>query len=199
MIACLQIGPDILSRRFVIQNYIHYDAKKKGGAIPSDLDTWDWSCADAIDLQLSQAGFKDGILAGYREWKRVQLTRAGLAQCAVEASIFPRSPRALGQLEIDTLFAWKPTVSREWFEHLNGGGDYPTAWPLILRPAIASERPAKWYVEDGSGRAICFFRALLRLDNAEKCAFGYLGVTPDPTSTFMRETFPELIANTAAT
>ena len=32
---------------------------------------------------------------------------------------------------------------------------------MILRPAVKAESPAKWYVEDGSGRAVCFFRRLI--------------------------------------
>ena len=67
--------------------------------------------------------------------------------------MFPGLPRVLSQLSrLSEFETWKPDREVEWFEQLERGGDYPREWPLILRPAVTGEFPAKWYVEDGSGR-----------------------------------------------
>ena len=62
---------------------------------------------------------------------------------------------------------------------------------MILRPSVKSEYPAKWYIEDGSGRALCLCRRMLRHAEPWRVAYGYLGVIPDEKSNFMRS-HPEL-------
>ena len=183
-----------ITRRELVELYIRYDARKKNGVVPPDLSEWDWSSADAIDAGLAANGFKSGVIAGYTSWRAVELDRAELSRCAIVSGIFPTLPRVLGQLPGYAAFdKWKPNHDVEWFEPLESGAEYPRKWPLILRPSIAIERPATWYLEDGSGRAICFFRHLVRSGNDLKRAFGYVGATPDLRSTFMRQTFPSLL------
>src|SRR5438034_5581404 len=185
---------ELVPRKLVVEKYIRYDARKKKGVVPTDMTDWDWSSADDLDRRLDSAGFKTGIIAGYTFWKPISLPQSDLANCAVEIAIFPGLPRALGQLVgLPQFETWKPPGNKEWFQRLNGGGDYPKEWPLILRPAVRIEHPAKWYVEDGSGRAICFFRRLIRTSDDTSRAHGYLGVRPDAGSTFMRTKFPELL------
>jgi hypothetical protein len=83
----------------------------------------------------------------------------------------------LGELGGLPQFAiWQPDHPKEWFEYLDRGGNYPPEWPLILRPAVTSERPAECYIEDGSGRAICFFRRLFRTRDYTSRAYGHVGV-----------------------
>lgn len=186
---------ELISRRSVIEQYIQYDARKKNIPVPPDMEEWDWSSADDLDRRLKDAHFKKGIIAGYTFWQLIELNRSDLAGCAVKIGIFPGLPRALGKLVgLPDFEAWKPHRETEWFERLNRGGDCPKEWPLILRPAVRSEYPANWYVEDGSGRAVCFFSRLMRASNDSSRAYGYLGVTPDGKSTFMRDKFPELLS-----
>lgn len=185
---------ELVTRRFVIEQYIRYDARKKNIPVPKDMNEWDWSSADDLDRRLQAADFKHGIIAGYTWWKPVELNRLDLAHCAIVDHIFPDLPRVLALLAgLPEFIEWQPDHLKEWFEHLDRGGDYPREWPLILRPAVASEFPAKGYVEDGSGRAMCFFRRLLRLSDFNSRAYGYLGVTADRDSTFMQTHFPELL------
>jgi hypothetical protein len=185
----------LVERRFVIEQYVRYDAPKKNRAIPANMDEWDWSSADDLDRRLKASGFKHGIISGYAFWKTVAPSRSDLADCAVEAKIFPHLPRPLGQSDGTPEFEqWKPDRNTEWFEPLERGEEYPTDWPLIIRPAVLREYPAKYYVEDGSGRAVCFFRRLVRTSNYTSRAYGHLGMIPDKTSTFIRKTFPELLS-----
>lgn len=177
----------------VIEEYVRYDALKKKLSIP-DMSDWDWSSADVLDMRLKAVGFKWGIITGYITWKRVELDYRDLADCAIWNGIFPGLPQVLSQLSLSELEEWKPGRNVEWFEQLDRGADYPPEWPLILRPAVKSESPAKWYVEDGSGRAICFFRRLMRTADYTSRASSYLGVHPDPNSTFLRNDFTELLA-----
>jgi hypothetical protein len=80
---------DLVPRRHVIEQYIHYDSRKKGVAIPGNINEWDWSSADDLDRRLHSAGFKNGIIAGYTLWRGVSLGQSDLADCAVEIHIFP--------------------------------------------------------------------------------------------------------------
>ena len=159
------------------------------------MHEWDWSSADDLDRKLGAAGFKTGIIAGYTFWKPIELDSRDLANCAIFTGLFPDLPRVLSQLSrLPEFETWKLNGAKEWFERLDGGGEYPKDWLLILRPGVRSEYPAKWYVEDGSGRAVCFFRRLIRTSDNTSRAYGYLGVTPDRDSSFMRDNFPELLS-----
>ena len=184
---------ELIPRRAVIEEYVRYDARKKKLVVPADMADWDWSSADDLDRRLRSAKFKPGIIAGYTDWKRVELAYRELANCAICNGIFPGVTRVLGQLTLSGLENWKPDRDVEWFEPLERGPDYPTEWPMILRPAVKSESPAMWYVEDGSGRAICFFRRLVRTADYTSRAFGYLGIAPDANSTFMKDNFRGLL------
>ena len=65
--------------------------------------------------------------------------------------------------------------------------------PFLLRPALRSEWPASWYVEDGSGRAVALVANQDRF-GSQVVAIGYLGSKPDQKSEFMqREPFRQLL------
>lgn len=184
----------MISRQNLIKLYVHYDARKKGGAVPGDLDSWEWPNANSLDEKLKANGLKHGIVAGYSLWEPIRLARAELARCALVAGILPHwLPRVLGKLELRDVETWEPDRRTEWYHPLERGEPYPTEWPLILRPAVMSERPAEWYIEDGSGRALCLYRRLLRNPADTTTAPAFLGSAPDPGSRFMRERFPELL------
>jgi hypothetical protein len=72
-----------------------------------------------------------------------------------------------------------------WYAPLEAN-QWKEEYALILRPPTPSEmlRGAKLYVEDGSGRSICYYRTLLRT-NTESRMRGYLGFAPDPGSRFL--------------
>jgi hypothetical protein len=62
---------------------------------------------------------------------------------------------------------------------------------LIVRPSVRSEEPAKWYIEDGSGRALALLQRILRYGESGRTAWVYLGREPDERSTFIASR-PEL-------
>lgn len=184
---------ELLPRRFVVEQYVRYDAPKKKKQVPVFND-WDWSNANAIDARLIADGYKHGVIAGYLFWKAVELNQSDLACCAIDNAIFPDLPRSLGELcGYEKFKTWEPNGKPEWHEPLERGEAYKREWPLLLRPSVSCESPAKWYLEDGSGRGICLFRQLLRFNDSGRKAFGYLGVTPDQESAFMKENFRALL------
>ncbi len=185
----------LLPRRFVVEEFIRYNSRKKDRLPPADLDSWDWENADEIDKRLAQGGYKSGIIAGYISWHGLELGQAEFAKCAVVDSIFPQGcPRVLGQLVGSKEFeSWKPDRPTEWYELIENGNPYPGEWPFILRPAVESEYPAIWYIEDGSGRGTCLFRRLIHTNDHTSKAPGYLGIVPDANSSFMQEKFPSLL------
>ena len=181
-----------ISRQRVIETYVRYDAKKKNKP-PIDFEHWNWDDANSLDEKLQAAGYKFGVISGYIIWNLVQLSYDDLGECAIVNCIFKGLPQTLGELTNFPAFDnWKPDKPPEWFETLEAGGNFPKEWAMILRPSVACEKPAKWYVEDGSGRAICFFRYLVRQKDQGRSAFGYLGIEIDPSSNFMKNTFGEL-------
>ena len=181
------------SRRDVIELYVRYDAEKKGSAMP-DFTAWPWDSADGLDEQLGRHGFKPGVLSGFVLWHSMSLGRQELLECAVVNSIFPRKSQALSILCREPEFmGWVPDRDTAWFEAIESGAPYDERWPFILRPAVASEAPARWYIEDGSGRGVGLLRRLLRNENDHTKAPAFVGAVPDPTSTFMQRHFASLL------
>jgi len=184
-----------LDRRDVVQAHVIYDAAKKKGPVP-ELDRWDWSSADQLDQALSAAGYKPGILAGYLSWQKVELELDDLSRCAVVNSISDelKGPRDLGGLlQRNLLINWTPRRVVGWMAQVEGGIPFSETEPFILRPSVQSELPAKWYLEDGSGRATALVSRSSRFGTGTTVAYGFLGDSPDPESTFMRRRFPTLI------
>jgi hypothetical protein len=176
-----------VSRRDVIAFYVEYDRRKKGQPSLRDLATWPWDNLEALDQKLRDNGLKAGVLPAYRSWWLVELDLSDLLDCAIVNHIFPDRPQALGLLvgqgSIET---WAPPDRPEWWEPLSSGLNLPREWALILRPSVSSERPAKWYLEDGSGRALALVQRMLRSGEPWRTAFAYLGIVPDESSSFIR-------------
>jgi hypothetical protein len=186
-----------VARRTAIEAYVRYDCGKKGLPVP-DFAQWDWSAADSVDAEMVSARFKSGIPAGYLQWDKVEVTMSDLRDCAVDVAIFARGkPRSLWLLERgDEIVRWKPDRQTTWYESISRGQTLEAFAPLMLRPAERGEAPARWYVEDGSGRAIAFVANNTLFDPSQTLATVYLGTVPDPHSSFMKEKFQELLRGT---
>ncbi len=190
------IDPENLSRREIIEYYIEYDAKKKNIPLPSDIDKWDWNNPNDIDEKLKSNGFKYGVITGYRQWNLVQLSTHDLFNCAIVNSVeeFAGLSQTLGKLvSHHEFYDRRPDRTTDWYKRLEDGEPFHREWAMILRPTVSSEYPAKWYIEDGSGRAICFLRRLIQQKDEKSLAYGYLGKDPDHTSEFMNHHFRELL------
>lgn len=189
------VEPQKLSRREFIERYLKYEAQKKNLPLPSDINEWDWTSPDSIDQKLRSGGFKFGIISGFKHWQHLTLFKEDLLKCAIVNHIFPYEQQVLSHLVSRSTFqSWTPDRQTEWYDRLNGGGPFSREWALILRPAVSSERPAVWYIEDGGGRAVCFLRRLIRESDQTSVATGYLGEDPDSSSKFMAQHFRELLS-----
>lgn len=105
----------------------------------------------------------------------------------------PGEPQALCQLVLrGKLAEWIPKGSPDWWSLIGNGSDLDVKSALIARPALRSEGPAKWYIEDGSGRALALLQRILRYGEVHRTAWAYLGHEPDERSAFIRE-HPELM------
>ena len=150
----MRIIKERVTRRDVITFYVGYDRRKKRQPAIGDLHTWPWDNPGAIDERLRNNCLKSGVLSAYRMWQLIQLDFIDIMDCAIVDHIFKGHPQALGRLVgRDLIETWRPQDDPEWWEPLSSGCDMPQEWALILRPAVANEHPARWYIEDGSGRA----------------------------------------------
>lgn len=193
-----------VTRRAVIEGYAKYDYRKKQNSetLP-DFDKWNWSSADAIDEELDRAGLKTGIPAGYLVWDIVQITIPDFRECAVKGGIFAgQMHRQLGLIEQNGGLAnWEDKLFRHlgnrqvpsWYDHIKHGEVLADSAPFLLRPPVSCESPARWYVEDGSGRAVTFVANSKSFAPLETVATGFLGTVLDANSTFMRTHFAELL------
>jgi hypothetical protein len=186
-----------LDRRAVVEAYINYDSSKKSLAVP-DTNAWDWTSADAIDTTLRDAGYKAGIAAGFTSWERVALMIDDLRECAVVSTISSEMgyrARDLGGLnDAGVLANWRPREPMpSWYGALAAGVPLTPNDPFLLRAAVRTEAPAKWYLEDGSGRATTIVANAERFDQERPVAYGFLGILADPSSSFMCSRFSELL------
>ena len=179
-----------LSRKEMVEWYINYDTRKKGKEFPEDINLWNWEDPNDLDTHLREAGFKFGVITGYRNWDLVGISFEDLENCAIVNHIFPSKVQRLGDLaKLPEFEVWKPLYKAEWFSALDAGKPFPVEWALLLRESGVSEKKTKWYIEDGSGRAITFFRSMIRSGDHSKNAYGYLGANLDHSSNFMKEHF----------
>lgn len=190
----MRIERDTVTREEVIRFYSKYDRRKKGQPSPYDPATWPWDDPDGLDRKLADSGLKKGALAAYRTWSLAEFSVADLLECAVVNHIFPGQPQALGQLILlGKLAEWRPIGDPEWWRLIENGSELDAESALIVRPALKSEAPAKWYLEDGSGRALALLQRILRYGEAFRTAWAYLGHEPDEQSAFIKSR-PELQA-----
>jgi hypothetical protein len=189
----MRVAEESKTREEVIRFYAKYDRHKKGGQdLPSDIDNWPWDNPEVLDRKLRENGLKDGVLAAYRTWQFVELTITDLLERAIVNSIFPGEPQAIGRLLLrGKLAEWFPIGAPHWWQLIGNGSSLDRESALIARPSVSSEAPAKWYIEDGSGRVLALLQRILRYGEIERTAWAYLGKEPDDRSTFIKSR-PEL-------
>ena len=190
----MRISKRNIERRTVVEAYARYDCSKKGHSTP-DFATWDWTQADAIDRQMKCAQLKCGVPAGYLLWDEVEITMLDLRRCAVVAQFFPGKPRALGILKDDGELVAKPKPERSWYRRVSTGESLNESDPLLQRPAVRGEFPACYYIEDGSGRATTLVANEALFDPSQILAIGFIGRSPDQSSSFMQRHLRELLRN----
>lgn len=181
-----------INREKLIEFYIAMDASKKGIPKPLDYDTaiWkNWNDPNMLDQWLQDSHYKHGVIPGFRKWAYVQLSNEDLLNCAIVNSIgiFKDLGQYLRNLsKMKEFQEWKPDRKADWYNPLSQG-NFNEHLSIILRPACGNEKEqgAKLYIEDGSGRAICYLRAILEFDK-ESEMYGYVGFDPDPDSKFLQ-------------
>ncbi len=188
----MKIIEEHVTRRDVITYYVKYDRKKKNMPAIENLESWSWNDPKAIDEQLKNNNLKSGVLSAYREWQLTRLDYADIAGCAIVNHIFRGQPQALGRISQSLIANFKPLNNPDWWEKLSSGSDITRESALILRPSVSSERPATWYIEDGSGRALALFQRMLLYSEFSRTAYAYIGIIPDEGSHFIIE-HPELL------
>ena len=188
----MKIIEEHITRRDVITYYVEYDRQKKRQPAIETLEAWPWNDPNAIDEQLQSNHLKPGVLSAYRAWQLAQLDYDDLVDCAIVNHIFHGQPQALGRIDPNLIAKSQPNSNPEWWGPLSSGSDITREWALILRPSVSSERPAKWYIEDGSGRALALFQRMLVYQELWRTAYGYIGIIPDEGSHFIQK-HPELL------
>jgi len=189
----MRVIEDHVNRERVIRSYAKYDRRKKfQGTLPPDMDEWPWDDPVELDTRLAKNGLKSGVLSGYRDWQFVEIGLTDFLECAIFNGIFPGQPQALCLLVLlGKVAGWSPDRSTEWLNPIRGGAELNAECPFILRPSVTSEAPAKWYIEDGSGRALAFLQRALSYRELDRTAWAYVGIEPDMRSSFIASR-PEL-------
>lgn len=186
-----------VTRKELIHFYLLRETQKRRSDISPELLDIDFEDPNSIDAIFRDKILKTGIIPAYKTWDFVRLYKSDLAQCAIHPNLLKIGERVLGNVIHSTEFInWKPHITTSWYDELNNPPadfQYPEKWALILRPATRGEaiHGARWYVEDGSGRSLCFFRSLQRMSD-DAFAFAYIAKTPDAKSDFLRNRFAEL-------
>jgi hypothetical protein len=190
-----------IPRRDVIAFYVTYDRAKKPGAVDPPLEEWPWTSCGDLDRALEGNKLKWGCMTAYRTWSLVQLGHEDLLDCAVDRGTAFRSfnveVQSLRELVRRGLIdGWEPKGAPDnapsWWQPLRGGAGLPRDAALILRPATVGEAPAKWYVEDGTGRVLALVQGARNLVR-ERIVFAYVGeaAATDEQSEWLK-TRPEL-------
>ena len=176
------------SRQELINFYLNRE-KEKASNLEFNLGNLDWDDPNTIDAFLRRYGLKAGVISGFKKWDYAKLYRKDILECAIVNQIFPGKSQKLSDLVNTQEFRdWKPDRDTSWYSELSSGNStrYPEKWALILRLALPSENGARWYVEDGSGRAICFLKRLVRDSDDHGFAYAYIGKEPDSKSDWLR-------------
>lgn len=172
----------------VIKFYLEGEAIKKNKPIPPSFNLLNLDDPNATDQWLKQNDYKYGVLSGFSQWALVELSVDDLGSIAVVNHVFKLSrvlKNLAGTRELEDwipnrnpLPLWYgPLWAIEWRDELS----------IILRPPTPGERSegAALYVEDGSGRSICYYRSLLRTGSLSRMR-GYIGFNPNSLSIFFR-------------
>ncbi|MBU0999041.1 hypothetical protein KKG24_01905 [Patescibacteria group bacterium] len=182
----------IIDRKELIDLYLEAEEVKKQKSIPPGYDLLEWDNPNNLDTWLEKYGYKHGVISGFKQWAYVKLNKGDLMNCAIVAGIdiFCRMSQRLGNLENTEEFnRWEPNKKPVpiWYESLSRGC-FKEKFAVIMRPACESEikQGAKYYVEDGSGRMICYLRSILSLNSKSEMT-AYLAFDPDESSSFLNE------------
>ncbi len=178
----------VVPQKDVIDFYLGIEAVKKVKPIPSDYPSLNLDNPNATDDWLNAHFYKRGVLAGFRQWALVELSLDDIGRIAIVDGIFA-SHKVLKELAgTQELADWVPnrTPLPVWYGSLCAA-EWRDEYSIILRPPTPGERRrgAALYVEDGSGRSICYYRSLLLTGGPSKMR-GYIGFNPNPQSRFLR-------------
>ncbi|MFA5993700.1 MAG: hypothetical protein WC823_01945 [Parcubacteria group bacterium] len=180
-----------ITRKELINFYLVSDRNKKNKPIPDGIDPLMWDDPNKLDEWLGKFEYKTGVITGFRQWAYVQISKEDFLDSAISDSIpqFKNKGQRLRDLVGTKEFlAWKPKDSLPiWYDSLSKGV-FDEKFAIIVRPACESEKRqgAKFYIEDGSGRSICYLRSILKIGKESKMT-GYIGFDPDPMSNFLQE------------
>lgn len=177
-----------ISRKELIKFYLDGEALKRNKPIPRTLESLNLDDPNTIDCWLEENDYKHGVLSGFAQWAFVELSVDDIGNLAVVNHIF-KSGRVLKNLAgTRELEDWIPNRNPLplWFGPL-WANEWRDEYSIILRPPTPSEwsEGAALYVEDGSGRSICYYRSLLRTGAPSRMR-GYIGFDPNPRSMFFR-------------
>ena len=188
------------SRQDLLEFYLSREREKGKDVFLEGIDIEN---PNAIDRHFKVHRLKIGVIPGYKRWQFVKLFKEDLLQCAVvnDIDIFSGEQLLSAICMKKEFHEWKPekdgkTKETAWFdeiEHMEDSSSFPEKWALILRPALPTEKGAKWYIEDGSGRSICFLRRLLTL-RKDGFVYAYIGIEPDQKSEWIYRKMPLLFS-----
>jgi len=167
----------------VIGHYLERERQRKP-RVPADMSILNYDDSNALDGWLKRLNLKQGVVSGFRQWAWAMVGWEDLLDCAVVDRLSRgQSMRSLGALkQSGFLNGWEPvTPNPVWHSVIQAGLPLPASQALIIRPALPSES-ARFYVEDGSGRAA--YLAAHRPD-ADAVAYAYIGFDPDPGSDWL--------------
>ncbi len=189
-----------VSRKEVIEFYLDGEALRKNKHVTPTFGSLNLDDPNATDQWLRENDYKYGVLSGFVKWAFVELSVNDIGNIAVVNHIF-KSNRVLkhlaGTLE---LVNWIPNRNPLpiWYGPLEAS-EWKDEYAIILRPPTPGERSegATLYVEDGSGRAICYYRSLLRTAAPSRMR-GYIGFDPNPSSVFLQTWLEREFARNAA-
>jgi hypothetical protein len=189
-----------VSRRELIKFYLDGEALKKNTSVPQTFASLDLDDPNRTDQWLRENGFKSGVISGFTQWALVELSVEDIGNIAVVNHIF-RGGRVLKNLKgTRELADWIPNRNPLpiWYGPL-WANVWSDDYTIILRPPTPGERRegAALYAEDGSGRSICYYRALLRTGAPSRMR-GYIGFDPDPSSEFFQKSLEGEFAKNAA-
>ena len=169
----------------VVNHYLNRE--RRSGRHALDWSRLRYDDPNIIDGWLKRNRLKHGVISGFRQWAYAALEWQNLLDCAVVDRISRGvTVRSLGALlQTGLLNDWEPiTPNPLWHTPIRAGLPLPESEAMIMRPALPAEL-ARFYVEDGSGRA-SYLTA--HPPNAEVVAYAYVGFDPDPTSRWLRQT-----------
>ncbi len=179
----------VTPRKALLEDYIKKDVEKKEKRMPPDLEfVLDKDDPNIWDAYLKKYGFKYGCMPAFKKWAFTHLSLSDFLSSAIYAGVFK-----VGYQNINDLYkggeicSWKPPhENKKWLQLGRPGEVFTEDLAIIMRPAVPSEA-SKWYVEDGSGRVVCYIQKIFKYQEKESCAgFAYVGFDIDINSEWIK-------------